>query len=50
MEKVDRELIRRNLTALIETTELGESLQTKLVEAGIFNTAMVEEIMSEAAE
>jgi len=49
MEKVDREVIRKNLTALIETTELGESLQTKLVEAGIFNTAMVEEIMSEAA-
>lgn len=49
MEKVHREVIRKNLTGLIEMTDLGEPLQTKLVEAGIFNTAMVEEIMSEAA-
>ena len=43
MEKTDRELIRKNLTRLIETTELNEALQTKLVETGIFNTTMVEE-------
>jgi len=49
MEKVDREVIRKNLTGLIEMTDLSESLQTKLVETGIFTTAMVEEIMSEAA-
>ena len=47
MEKTDRELIRKNLTRLIETTELNEALQTKLVEADIFNTTMVEEIMAE---
>ena len=47
MEKTDRELIRKNLTRLIETTELNEALQTKLVETGIFNTTMVEEIMAE---
>ena len=49
MEKQDREVIRKNLTGLIEMTDLSESLQTKLVETGIFTTAMVEEIMSEAA-
>jgi len=49
MEKVDREVIRKNLTDLIEMTNLSECLQTKLVETGIFTTAMVEEIMSEAA-
>ena len=48
MEKGHRELIRKNLTRLIEMTDLDECLQTKLVETGIFNTAMVEEIMSEA--
>lgn len=46
MEKDHKDLITRNLTALIQLTQLDSVLETRLLESGVFPESKLEEIRS----